>query len=138
MSEPVRLRIRADLDEIPTVAAAIETAMKPLGFGTEDILDLQLAVEESVVNTILHGYRGEKGDVVIIIDATPYFTRVQIEDRAPPFDPLSLPEPDKKPNLGERPIGGLGVYLMVQVVDEARYQYVDGKNVLTLTKNKAG
>ncbi len=139
MSEPSRkvcLTIRADLDEIPTVSAAIEKAMKPLGFPMEGILDLQLAVEESIANTIQHGYQGGEGEVAIIIETTPLSACVQIEDRAPPFDPLLLPEPEITPDIGERPIGGLGIYLMCQVVDEARYRYAEGKNILTLIKNK--
>jgi serine/threonine-protein kinase RsbW len=126
--------ILAKLDEIPRVSIAIEEAMRACAFPEEAILDLQLAVEEALANTILHGYRDTSGEVSIAIQATQEAVQVRIEDHAPPFDPLSLLEPERGSDLARRRIGGLGVYLMRQVVDEVRYQYIEGKNVLTLTK----
>ncbi len=128
------LVIRADLKEVHRVSEAIENAMQDGGFPEMAILDLQLAAEESVVNTIVHGYRGTEGEVSVHIEVNSQSIRVRIEDRAPPFDPLSLPVPDMETDLAERPVGGLGIYLMRQMVDEAHYQYLDGKNVLILIK----
>ena len=126
--------IQAKLEEIPNVSIAIEETMRACAVPEEAILDLQLAVEEALANTILHGYRDTTGEVSIAILATQEAVQVRIEDHAPPFDPLSLPEPERGSDLARRRIGGLGVYLMRQVVDEVRYQYIEGKNVLTLTK----
>ena len=138
MSGAHTLTIHADLNEIPPVSAFVEGAMRTGGFSDNAILDMQLAVEEAVANTILHGYCGAMGEVTIAIQASHNTVRVRIEDHAPPFDPLSLPKPERKSDLSERRIGGLGIYLMRTVVDEVRYQYVDGKNVLTLVKKKSG
>jgi serine/threonine-protein kinase RsbW len=129
--------IQAKLDEIPGVSIAIEEAMQACAFPGETILDLQLAVEEAIANTILHGYRDTTGEVTIVIHATQKAVQVRIEDHAPPFDPLSLPEPERGSDLAKRHVGGLGIYLMRQVVDEVRYQYIEGKNVLTLTKRSS-
>ncbi len=128
------LVIRADLKEVHRVSEAIENAMQSGGFPEEAILDLQLAAEESVVNTIVHGYRGTEGEVSVHIEVNSQSIRVRIEDHAPRFDPLSLPVPDMETDLAERPVGGLGIFLMRQMVDEAHYQYLDGKNILTLIK----
>jgi serine/threonine-protein kinase RsbW len=130
--------IGADLNEVSRVAAAIDEAMRACAFSGEAILDLQLAVEEAIANTVIHGYRGAAGEVVIAIRATHDTVEVRIEDNAPPFDPLSLPEPDLGSDLDERRIGGLGVYLIRQVTDEVFYRYADGKNILTLVKRRAG
>jgi serine/threonine-protein kinase RsbW len=132
----VRLVIGADLAEIPRISAVMEEAMQEYKFSDDAILDLQLAVEEAITNTIFHGYRGVSGEVEIEILVTEEDTVVQITDRAPPFDPLSVPDPDRVSDLSERRTGGLGIYLMRQVVDEVRYEYVNGKNVLTLIKRK--
>jgi Anti-sigma regulatory factor (Ser/Thr protein kinase) len=102
------LVIPADLDEIPKISAVIEEVMQTQEYSREAILDMQLAVEESVVNTILHGYCGTAGEVVISVYATTDSIAVRIEDRAPPFDPLSLPDPDFGSDLAERRVGGLG------------------------------
>jgi serine/threonine-protein kinase RsbW len=131
-----RLCIPADLHEIPQISAAIEETMQTCGFSEEAILDLQLAVEESVANTILHGYRGATGEVTLIIHARPDSVQVRIEDHAPPFDPLSLPDPDRGSDLATRRNGGLGIFLMRQVMDEVTYEYAGGANILTLVKRK--
>jgi serine/threonine-protein kinase RsbW len=132
----VRLVIGADLAEIPRISAVMEEAMQEYKFSDDAILDLQLAVEEAVSNTILHGYRGASGEVEVEIQVTEKIAEVHITDHAPPFDPLSVPDPDRVSDLSERRTGGLGIYLMRQVVDEVRYEYVDGKNILTLVKEK--
>jgi len=116
----------------------LEQVMQACGFSCDAIQDLQLAVEEAVANTIVHGYRGGAGDVAITIHATEGAVEVRIEDRAPPFNPLSLPDPDRESGLDERRIGGLGIYLIRQVVDHVTYHFSGGKNVLTLVKRKPG
>jgi serine/threonine-protein kinase RsbW len=128
------LVIGAGIDEIPRVTAAIEEAMQKCSFSDEAILDLQLAVEEAIANIILHGYQEVSGDVDIDIRVSEEAAEVRIRDHAPPFDPLSVPDPDRASDLSKRRNGGLGIYLMRQVVDEVRYQYTGGKNVLTLVK----
>jgi serine/threonine-protein kinase RsbW len=131
-----RVVIGGDLAGIPPVSAAIEDMMRECRFSDEEILDLQLGVEEAIANIILHGYRSVSGEVEIEIDVTGKAAEVSISDQAPPFDPLSVPVPDLGAELSERHAGGLGIHLMRQVVDEVRYEYVNGKNVLKLVKRK--
>lgn len=137
MDRAATLVIAPDLDEIPRVTAAIDEAMRASAFSDDAILDLQLAVEEAIANTVIHGYRGAAGEVTIAIHATQGAVEVRIEDRAPPFNPLLLPEPDLGADLDERQIGGLGVYLIRQVVDEVVYRYTGKKNILTLVKRRS-
>jgi len=134
MNRSATLVIRADINEIPRVSAALEEMMRACAFSDDAILDLQLAVEEAVANTIVHGYCGAPGDVTIAIRVMNEVVEVRIEDHAPPFDPLSIPGPDLQSGLDQRRIGGLGIYLLRQVVDEVAYTYTDSKNVLTLVK----
>ncbi len=139
MCEPkheFRLAIPANLNEIPRISAAIEDNLQAAGFSEETILDLQLAVEEAVANTIVHGYRGAAGELIIAIQITNEAVQVQIEDNAPPFNPLSVPDPDRGTDLEKRPIGGVGIFLIRQVMDEVGYEYKCGKNLLTLVKRK--
>ena len=131
-----RVVIGGDLAGIPRVSAAIEDMMRECRFSDDEILDLQLGVEEAIANIILHGYRGVSGEVEIEIHVTDMSAEVGISDQAPPFDPLSVPVPDLGSELSERHAGGLGIHLMRQVVDEVRYEYVNGNNVLTLVKRK--
>ena len=71
-----------------------------------------LAVEEAVTNIIVHGYPPDEGEIRIRFRAAPRHIRIRIEDSAPPFNPLALPDPDIYGDVEERKIGGLGVFLI--------------------------
>ena len=60
---------------------------------------------------------------------------LQFRDRGKPFNPLAKANPDLKLPLESRPVGGLGIYMVKQFVDEVDYAYRDGFNILTLRKN---
>ena len=137
MDSSVALVISADLNEIGRVAAALDEAMRASAFSEGVINELQLAVEEAIVNTVVHGYGEAAGDVAVGIRVTDGAVVVRIEDRATPFDPLTVPEPDCDSDLDERGIGGLGIYLIRSLVDEVAYRHIDGKNILTLVKRRA-
>jgi serine/threonine-protein kinase RsbW len=134
MDQSFEMTIGSDIEEIPAVSARFEGAMKEHGFYPEEILDTQLAVEEVITNIILHGYEETGGEIQISCTITSQRIGIRVTDSAPPFDPLSIPEPDLEENMEDRKIGGLGVYLLRQVMDEISYRYEDGKNILTMVK----
>jgi serine/threonine-protein kinase RsbW len=136
MDNPVNLNIGSAITEIPGVSARLEEVMGTAGFCPEAILDTQLAVEEAITNVIVHGYKKAGSEIRISCAVMPDQIEIRITDSAPPFDPLSLPEPDLDSDVNERRIGGLGIYLIRQVMDGFSYRYEGGNNILTLIKKK--
>ena len=134
---PFSCRIPADLQEIAVLSEWLEAAMEKEGFSEGDILDTQLAVEESVTNIILHGYAENGGEITIVIQLDPDQITIELADQAPPFDPLSLPEPDLEADIDERKIGGLGIFLTRKLMNAVMYRFEDGKNILTMVKKKS-
>jgi serine/threonine-protein kinase RsbW len=134
MGSHVSFAIPAELGQIRQVSDRIEQCMKTHGWGNNPILDVQLAVEEAVTNTILHGYDGTSGTIAIQVETSPHRVTVEIADDAPAFDPLSVPDPDTAADLEDREIGGLGIFLIRQVMDEVSYRYENSKNILVLEK----
>jgi anti-sigma regulatory factor (Ser/Thr protein kinase) len=131
------LTIRSDLGEIARVSSLLEDLMAGQGFMADEILDTQLAVEEAITNIIVHGYRGGTGEIVIRCRATEEQVEVRVEDTAPAFDPLTLPEPDLTAAVEDRKIGGLGVFLIRQVMDGIAYRRENKKNILVLVKRRS-
>lgn len=129
--------IDADVLAIPKISQSLDETMRTHAFSDEEILDTQLAVEEAVTNVIMHGYAGNPGQIALTCRTTHGLVEVQIEDNAPQFNPLSIPLPDIEGDIEDRKIGGLGVFLIQQVMDEVIYRYEDGKNILVLIKKKA-
>jgi serine/threonine-protein kinase RsbW len=138
MERSFDITLKAEINEIPGVSAALENVMQVHSFSNEEILDTQLAVEEAVTNIILHGYKGHAGDIHITCHATRGIIEIQIEDTAPPFNPLSVPDPDFTPDIRSRSMGGLGIFLFRKVMDDVIYRNDQGKNILVLIKCKSG
>jgi serine/threonine-protein kinase RsbW len=131
------LTIQSDITEIARVSMALEELMKAHNFREEDIFDTQLAVEEALTNVIDHGYSTGGGIIGITCLASREFIEVTIEDSAPPFNPLSFPEPELSGDIEDRKIGGLGVFLIRHVMDEISYRHENGKNILNLVKRRS-
>jgi len=136
MDQQFTMTIGSDVAEIPGVTARLDEVMQVSRFSNEAILDTQLAVEEAITNIIIHGYRVTGGKIEISFISDSNRVEIQIADSAPRFDPLSVPEPNLDRPLEERSIGGLGIFLIRQVMDEVTYQYRDGKNILALVKKR--
>jgi serine/threonine-protein kinase RsbW len=86
-----------------------------------EIQDIVQAVDEAATNIIVHGYGDGPGQIQVEWSYLPGRITVILRDRAPFFDPTTVPEPDTSLPLFERPVGGLGVHLIRKCVDEFTY-----------------
>jgi len=130
--------IGAEIENIPVIADGIEDYLTSAGVDPAIIPDIQLAVDEAVTNTVMHGYRGQEGTVTITCSIMDGCVRIVIRDRAPAFNPLTIREPDLSAGIAERAVGGVGFHLIRKVMDAVSYEYRDGENVLTLEKKVPG
>lgn len=137
MDPSFEMTIGSDIEEIPGVSARLEEAMNACGFSAEEVLDTQLAVEEVITNIILHGYEKKGGEIHLSCHFEDSRIRIRVADSAPQFDPLSIPEPELEGDIDERRIGGLGIYLVRQVMDTLSYRYENNRNILTLEKRRS-
>lgn len=98
--------------------------------------EIDLAIEEIFVNIADYAYTPDIGEVVMKAWLSEDGMKLTLifEDSGTPFDPLKKPDPDVTLPASERQIGGLGIYLVKETMDEMTYEYVDGKNQLTLVK----
>jgi serine/threonine-protein kinase RsbW len=138
MPEPGRLEfaLRAQLDNLDTVRAYIDQKGHSLGLEKPVLGDLRLVVDEAVTNIVLHGYGGEGGPVELLVARDGDDIVVRIRDQAPPFDPDGVVAPDLNTALAERQPGGMGVFLMRQMMDEVQFRPLpEGGNELRLVKH---
>ena len=97
------------------------------------LFQIKLILEELAMNVINYGNRGGTEPIEIRLAAEGGVIILEISDVGKPFDPLrDAPPPDLTSPLEERPIGGLGLYLVRTLMDEVHYRWEDGANHLRL------
>ena len=124
------LVMRNDIQQIPTLAEWIDSLDLP----QELNMPINLALEEAVSNVMLYAYPGSSGQVLVEAEHSAEQITFTISDSGIPFDPTAQTEPDLTLSAEERPIGGLGIHLVRQIMDSIRYERKDNRNILTLTK----
>jgi serine/threonine-protein kinase RsbW len=105
--------------------------------GDEETCDLlELAVDEACTNVVVHGYRDRPpGSITLHFQCQDGQAEVTLLDRGRPFSPNDAPAPDLEAGWQDRRIGGLGVYLIRETMDEVHYATdSSGQNRLTLRK----
>ncbi|MGD8603599.1 MAG: ATP-binding protein [Anaerolineales bacterium] len=127
--------IPARLDQLKHISRLVQNAGKYAQFDDQTNYACQLAVYEACENIIKHGY-GEPGfedTIKMVLSAGPGELLVELEDSAPPFNPVEELEPmEIEPH--DPPVGGLGLVIIHRVMDEIEYQRKNGKNYLRLRK----
>ena len=107
------------------------------GLSREAALRVTFIVEELFTNSVLHGYGGESDALIWVgLSGAGSMVELRYEDAAPPYNPLARLQEGYAPPVTQtvsgRPVGGLGVFLVAQLAQSARYVYVDGRNRLTV------
>lgn len=129
------LSLHNDVQEVPLLEAFVETFAEQHSIDPALTMSLNLALEEAVVNVMNYAYPvGTVGDVYLSADETDGVATFVLTDRGTPFDPTATPPPDITLQAQDRPIGGLGIFLVNQIMDTVAYQRLEDKNILTMTK----
>ena len=125
------------LDEITRLAEFVESVCEEVTIDPSLTMNLNLAIEEAVTNVILYAYpEGIEDRIYIEAVCNPNPRRIKfiISDWGKAFDPTTKDDVDITLSAEDRPIGGLGIHLIRQIMDSVNYERVEGKNILTLRK----
>jgi anti-sigma regulatory factor (Ser/Thr protein kinase) len=123
----------AQAAEVCAALDRLEERLAPAGVEIDDRHDVRLVAEETLINVVRHGAGGTDSLTIDLrCDIEEHAVRIEVHDNGPAFDPLSHPAPDLDAPLEERPIGGLGVYMVRTLADEASYRRSEGRNELRL------
>ena len=130
------LKIQAAVDNLDEVQAFVEGKLEEALCPMKTLMQISVAVEEIFVNIAQYAYEGATGDACVTLELSedPAAVTLRFADRGVPYDPLAKPDPDTHLPAELRDVGGLGVYMTKQLMDELSYEYKDGQNVLTMKK----
>lgn len=127
------LVLPGELDSLRAVEEFVLKEVQDPALPADMVNDIRLVVEEIFINIVSYAYPGTKG----VVQVKCYFTSggiycIQFRDWGVPFDPLKHPDPNLDSDLSHREVGGLGIYLVRQLVQSVRYAREEDSNVLTV------
>ena len=130
------IRISNNLNEIATLANFIETLGEELSLSAEITMNINLALEEAVANIIMYAYPPQEvQEILLKVSANANQLIFLLTDKGLSFDPTQVEDVDLTLSIEDRPIGGLGVFLIRSIMNEVSYQRLDNENRLIMKKD---
>ena len=131
------LEIEAINENLPIVNDFVEKHLESVDCPMKAQMQILLAVEEIFTNIANYAYEPDKGIAVVRVEFSedPVTVTITFIDNGIPYNPLEREDPDIHLAAEDRDIGGLGVFLVKNTMDDVTYEYKDGQNILQLKKN---
>ncbi|MBZ5560808.1 MAG: ATP-binding protein [Acidobacteriia bacterium] len=135
MNERISLVLKNNLAELERLAAEVTAWCSRQALSEEVDYQLNLVLDEVVSNVIRHGYRDKRQhEIRVDLDFQDGELTIQVEDDGVHFSPLQVTPPDITKPINERPVGGLGIYMVRQIMDSLDYRRETGRNSLIMKK----
>ena len=128
----------ADIDHLEEINNFIEKSLNELDIKGECCGHICVSADEAVTNVVMYAYPKTKGKIRITLERINDRVLMEIIDSGAPFNPLNHPVPDVSASIEKRLIGGLGIHLMRNMMDELNYRRIGDKNCLSLVKHIGG
>ena len=131
--------IPASMENLPRVMSLTGRFLKEAGCGEDDRRHIEISVEEIFTNIASYAYKTKEGTVWMEWDVrktgeTQKEIVIRFQDEGVPYDPFARKNPDLTLPIEDRPVGGLGVYMVKQCMDNAEHCYENGRNVTVIKK----
>lgn len=135
MVSELTLRLPNSFDALSTAADDTTSFLESHSAPPDAVFAANLAIEELVTNIIKYGYDDSAAhEIVIQLAVNNSELRIAISDDGHAFNPFDQPEPDTSLPAEDRPIGGLGIHFVRNMLDGCAYCRDEGRNTVTLTK----
>lgn len=129
------IKIKNEVGELERVNQFVEEIGEELGLDMELQMNLNLVMEEMVSNVIFYAYpEGKHEEIELVAESDGKELTFVLSDKGKEFDPTLKEDADPNVNPMERDIGGMGIYIVKNIMNEVTYQRLEGKNLLTMKK----
>jgi anti-sigma regulatory factor (Ser/Thr protein kinase) len=129
-----RMSVARDAVQLPVLTRFLKEFWAAARLPPAESAKFELALEEVFMNVVMHGTPGAGTQVEVSVTLCDDGLTLMVADDGPAFDPLLLPAPDVAASLEDRKVGGLGVFLVRQMMDAVNYQRVAARNELRMRK----
>ncbi|MCR4585689.1 MAG: ATP-binding protein [Lachnospiraceae bacterium] len=130
------LNVLANVDNIDEVMEFVTEELEQLECSLKVQTQIETAVEELFVNIATYAYNPDEGPATVRVEVEkdPPAISITFIDQGVPYDPLAKADPDVTLSAEDRQIGGLGIFMVKESMDDIDYEYKDGKNILHIRK----
>lgn len=135
-SGSLTFELRNHLSELATLCEKMEGVGQTLGLSRKCLFEINLALDELFTNIISYGFPDQSEHFIRVnVSAERGMLTVVLEDDGIAFNPVARIPPELPCTLDECKVGGLGIHLVKNLMDEVTYERRTGANVLTLKKS---
>jgi anti-sigma regulatory factor (Ser/Thr protein kinase) len=139
MRQQFRMSVGAEPGEVEKVNKVFARFAETNGLPGGVRRSVNVALDELLANDLSHGMsERENGSVTVEVALDRKRVIITITDDGPPFDPFKQATPDTTLSIEERSIGGLGIHLVRELMDDFTYERRDGHNIVVLVKQLVG
>ena len=131
------ITIAATVENIDVVTDFVNEQLESCDCPIKAQMQIDIAIDELFSNIARYAYNPETGDATVRVEVVedPMAVVITFIDKGIPYDPLKKADPNTALSAEEREIGGLGIFMVKQTMDDITYEYKDGQNILKIKKN---
>lgn len=130
------ITVDATIDNVQTITDFVDERLEEMKCPVKAQMQIDIVIDELCSNVARYAYSDRTGKVTVSVDTVdkPMKVWLTFTDEGVPYNPLAKEDPDITLSAEERKLGGLGIYMVKKMMDEFRYEYKDGKNIVTVCK----
>ena len=129
------ITLAATIDNLGSVTEFVETELEENGCSMKAIMQTNVIIDEIFSNIVNYAYNPDIGSATVMVDYENKCIVLKFIDCGKPYNPLEKEDPDITLSAEDREVGGLGIFMVKKLATSMQYEYKDGKNILTITKN---
>ena len=132
------ITVEATIENIEKVTDFVNNELEAIGCPMKAQAQIDVAIDELFSNIAQYAYNPEVGPATVkveVVNGEQTSVLITFVDKGVQYDPLQKEDPDVTLALEDRPIGGLGIFITKKTMDDIKYEYKDGQNILTIKKN---
>lgn len=129
------LTIKNKIEELQHVSEFVDDIGRELNLDDELLMNLNLVMEEMVSNVVFYAYpEGKEAEIELLAESNGHELTFVLSDRGKEFDPTMKEDADPNINPADREIGGMGIFIVKNIMNDVTYQRLQGRNLLTMKK----
>lgn len=129
------LTIKNKIEELQHVNEFVDDIGRELNLDDELLMNLNLVMEEMVSNVVFYAYpEGKEAEIELLAESNGHELTFVLSDRGKEFDPTMKEDADPNINPADREIGGMGIFIVKNIMNDVTYQRLQGRNLLTMKK----